>query len=97
MVLFLIFPGSQVLRMAGFPVFPGSQVLRMVGFPVFPGSQVLRMVGFQYFQIHKSQKSSFETQHGLFGTDSKAKMISKYILDNSAAIPTNFPYIKHCF
>ena len=48
-LVFQVFPGTQVLRMAGFSVFPGSRVLRMVGFSLFPGPQPFRTTDDPYF------------------------------------------------
>ena len=69
--------------MLGPSVFPDSQVLKMLGPSVFPDSQV--------------EKSSFETQNGLFWTDFKSETISKYILDIPGVFPAHFPYIKYYF
>ena len=44
--------------------------------------------------FRKIEKSSFGTQHLTFEVISKTEMISKYILDHSAVIPAQFPYIK---
>ena len=67
--------------MLGPSVFPDSQVLRMAGPSVFPDSEVLKMLGPSVFPDSRIEKSSFETQNGLFRTDFKSETTSKYILD----------------
>ena len=67
--------------MLGPSVFPDSHVLRMADPSVFPDSQVLRMLGSSVFPDARVEKSSFETRHGLFRTDSKSETTSRYILD----------------
>ena len=54
---------------------------RMVGPSVFPDSRVLKMLGPSVFPDSRVEKSSFETQNGLFRTDFKSETTSKYILD----------------
>ena len=76
-----VFPDSQVTKMVGPSVFPDSQVTKMLGPSVFPDSQVLQMLGPSVFPDSHVEKSSFETQNGLFRTDFKSEMTSKYVLD----------------
>ena len=40
---------------------------------------------------------SFETQNGAFEIGPSSKIISKYILDHSQVILTQFPYVKIVF
>ena len=54
-----MFPGSQILKIVGFPTFPGSQVIKIAGVRIFPGSQFIKKYGFQYFQVPRSSKWMF--------------------------------------
>ena len=67
----LVLQYFQILRLYqngwSFSISRYTGYTKMVGFSVFPDSQV--------------DKSSFEAQNGLFSTDLKSEMTSKYILD----------------
>ena len=59
----------------------GAEAPWRVSISVFPDSQVTRMVGPSVFPDSRVEKSSFETQNELFGTDFKSEETFKYILD----------------
>ena len=49
------------------------------------------------FRAPKNWKMSFETQNQTFEIVPSSKMMSKYILDHSRVILTQFPYVKIVF
>ena len=75
--------GSKV----GSSVFPDSPVHRIVISSIFPDSRVLKMVEPSVFPDSQSGGSSFETQNGLFGTDSKSETTFRYILEYPWVVP----------
>ena len=69
----------------------------MLGLSVFPDSQVLKMLGSSVFPDSHIERSSFETQNGLFRDDFRSETTSKYILDNSGVFPAHFSYKNMIF
>ena len=45
--------------------------------------------------VWKSEIGGFGTQNGVFWEVPEMEIVPKYILDSSATIPAQFPYVKH--
>ena len=84
----------RTLHPSSGPNGPGAQGFQVLA--LFQGPQVPRSWsrftghGPLFFPDLWVQKSSFETQHGLLGTDFKSKRTSRYVLNHSGVFLTCF-------